>query len=347
MTSHLEEGRLQELIDGEVPSSELPPIQAHLAVCAECRARLEEARTIGAEADRLIETIDLTDAPARTVPRVSRSRPKAWIRNLAWAATLVIAAGVGYLGRSTGLARPTEALPRSERADTTTNPAALHADAGTPAPSPQPLVTRKPAIPRREADAVAGGARERARDVTPSTDASAPAERLQDEAKTAIAGNLRQLAAADSDSILKRSAKKAADSPARLEELATSGVADRRAAASPPAPALSKQAEPRPNANRLDQLLPGAFKGKTAEAPVEISFLDALKRLNGSLRLIEGMVPLRLEGLGADVRVVYPLASGVLLLSERLENGRLVYELVAPAGFPADSLERLRARVRD
>ena len=72
-----------------------------------------------------------------------------------------------------------------------------------------------------------------------------------------------------------------------------------------------------------------------------------MKRLNGSLRLIEGLVPVRLEVLGPDVRVVYPLTKGELLLSQRLENGKIVFRLEAPLGFPVDSLERLRARVRE
>jgi hypothetical protein len=47
------------------------------------------------------------------------------------------------------------------------------------------------------------------------------------------------------------------------------------------------------------------------------------------------------------VRVVYPTVQGELLLSQQLIDGRVVWALLAPPGFSADSLARLRARVRE
>lgn len=123
MMPHLDEGILHELLDGEIPSSELPPIQAHLAACSECRARLEEAREFAADADRLIETIELTEreSPRRTViPPRPPARP--WGRDLAWAATVVVAVGAGYLARGgsrpADLARADSAVPASAAAPT-------------------------------------------------------------------------------------------------------------------------------------------------------------------------------------------------------------------------------------
>ena len=63
--------------------------------------------------------------------------------------------------------------------------------------------------------------------------------------------------------------------------------------------------------------------------------------------LIPGMIPLRLEAIGPVVQIVYPLAEEKLLLIQQVENDQVVYRLVAPAEFPLDSLERLRARVRE
>jgi hypothetical protein len=102
MTSHLDDGTIQELLDGEVPSTVLPPLQAHLAACAECRARLELARAMMAEADELIELLDEPAAPVQAAPaalpaRRIASRP--WIRQLAWAASVVIAVGAGWYAR--------------------------------------------------------------------------------------------------------------------------------------------------------------------------------------------------------------------------------------------------------
>ena len=67
-------------------------------------------------------------------------------------------------------------------------------------------------------------------------------------------------------------------------------------------------------------------------------------RLNGRLRLIDGMIPVRLEAHGWYVRVVYP---GDLVLREELVNGNVEFQLVASRGFPEDSLARLRTKVRE
>jgi hypothetical protein len=102
MTSHLDDGTIQELLDGEVPSTALPPLQAHLAGCAECRARLELARAMMAEADELIELLDAPATPAQPTPvavPAPRAASRPWIRRLAWAASLVIAVGAGWYAR--------------------------------------------------------------------------------------------------------------------------------------------------------------------------------------------------------------------------------------------------------
>jgi len=72
-----------------------------------------------------------------------------------------------------------------------------------------------------------------------------------------------------------------------------------------------------------------------------------VRKLGGSLRLIEGLIPERLESLGSAVRVVYATGFGELVLSQQLEDGKVRHTLIAPRGFPADSVEKLRARVRD
>jgi hypothetical protein len=72
-----------------------------------------------------------------------------------------------------------------------------------------------------------------------------------------------------------------------------------------------------------------------------------VRRLGGTLRLVEGMVPLRIEAQGPVVRVIYPAPRGELILAQWLADGRLIWTLYGPPGFPADSLDRLRARVRE
>ena len=60
--SHLDDGMIHALLDGEIPSAELPPIQAHLGACAECRARLAEEQELLETSDRLIDLIEVPAA---------------------------------------------------------------------------------------------------------------------------------------------------------------------------------------------------------------------------------------------------------------------------------------------
>lgn len=347
---HLDEGTLHELLDGEVPSSDLPPIQAHLAACAECRARLEEAREFAGTADQLIETIELTEpAPPRGAVIPSRRPARPWGRDLAWAATVVVAVGAGYLARGsnrpTGVALTDSAVPVA---------------AAAPTLPPAPLESSTTAEPDRAAE------RER------RTDAPAPTPPRQALAKDAVnsiqgaaSGRKRVEAAAASPDSAKR---KIGDTRLTLDEVVTSGViskaatepavarapAQEVAAPTPATPLAAKSAggarlqqAPAANELRLDQEGKVITAVKREATPVEITFPEALRRLSGTLRLIEGLVPVRLEVVGTEVRVVYPLASGELALEQWLVDGRVNYRLVAPRDFPTDSLERLRARVRE
>ncbi len=76
-----------------------------------------------------------------------------------------------------------------------------------------------------------------------------------------------------------------------------------------------------------------------------ITFCDAMRQMNGRLRLIDGMVPTRLESRGAEVRVVYRVVEGELILAQQLVDGAPVVRIVAPAGFSADSVVKLRKQV--
>ena len=92
---------------------------------------------------------------------------------------------------------------------------------------------------------------------------------------------------------------------------------------------------------------PALAQMKLAAPVEELAFPEALRRLDGSIRLIPGLIPSRLEAQGAEVRVVYSTTQGELILRQELVHGQLVFRLSGPPGFPADSLERLRARVRE
>ena len=77
--SHLDEGTLHALLDGELEVHEVAEIQAHLGSCSSCGLRLREVKEFLAEADRLIASVELGARPWRRLrPGASRGgRPRA------------------------------------------------------------------------------------------------------------------------------------------------------------------------------------------------------------------------------------------------------------------------------
>jgi hypothetical protein len=179
---HLEDGYLHEIADGEVPSEELVVVRQHLDACESCRARLDQARLEAETARELVELIDVPelvevgavmDAPlagmlaapmraelsalsitttgspgAEEPPKRKSTR---WLRPLAWAASLVLAAGIGYASRPQADAALSSRLEPTSigRIDT------VFLDIPAETPQPEPI----------EADAVARDALNRRRNV--------------------------------------------------------------------------------------------------------------------------------------------------------------------------------------
>jgi len=134
--AHVDDGQLNALLDGELSADETRVVEAHVAGCAECAARLEEARAFLSEAGELLSVLTPPARPAETVkadavpPRIAKTskeiavsldgrtemtpaiRPvfkhevpatprRGWklpdLEKMAWAASLVLCLGVGYL----------------------------------------------------------------------------------------------------------------------------------------------------------------------------------------------------------------------------------------------------------
>ena len=164
--SHVDEGQLHGYLDGELSPTEARAVDAHVAQCPDCRRRLDEERALIA---RAAELLSLAAPPDRTLPpfRAGDVKPPArlWWQvrlPLAWAATVVLALGIGrYLGsRSVGRERasadqlgPVVSTKTSARARGETAPPARKAAAAagreTPGPAPTPapgaLATREAA----------------------------------------------------------------------------------------------------------------------------------------------------------------------------------------------------------
>jgi hypothetical protein len=129
--SHLDEGTLHALLDGELDLAEVKEIQIHLGACSACGSRLQDVKEFLAEADRLVGTMETPAkaahtrrepappppaAPPRAAPREpvwdstpelflpdsteDVNRRRRWTRRLRWAAMIVVVLGAGRLLRS-------------------------------------------------------------------------------------------------------------------------------------------------------------------------------------------------------------------------------------------------------
>jgi hypothetical protein len=94
------------------------------------------------------------------------------------------------------------------------------------------------------------------------------------------------------------------------------------------------------------QPLQSADAAKSTVAAREVQLPAALQILGGSIKLIDGMVPQRLDASGDEVMVVYRVRQGELLLVQRRVSDSLAWRLAAPPGFPGDSLRVLRGKVK-
>jgi anti-sigma factor RsiW len=63
--SHLDEGTLHALLDGELDLHEVKEIQAHIGSCAACGTRLREVKEFHGESDRLVGVLELPTTPSR------------------------------------------------------------------------------------------------------------------------------------------------------------------------------------------------------------------------------------------------------------------------------------------
>jgi hypothetical protein len=138
--SHLDEGTLHALLDGELDLHEVKEIQAHIGSCAACGTRLREVKEFHGEADRLVGVLELPTTPSRRTgpadpdpapygdsPVDRRRTPRnlsrvsgpvneppplllpesagyqrgGMIRRMRWAALLLVTVGAGYLASRT------------------------------------------------------------------------------------------------------------------------------------------------------------------------------------------------------------------------------------------------------
>ncbi|NIM51161.1 MAG: hypothetical protein GTN62_14575 [Gemmatimonadales bacterium] len=274
---HIPEGVLHAYLDGQLADAEAAgaaeggrerqEIELHLAECAECRGRLEEAGRLRDRADAILSAsgpVEVSPPPFEEI--VARSRVQATRRRvfrlnrvtaLGWAATIVLAVGVGWIARGSLAFREAVAPEASSVAADTATPMLIQAAdeelanevAGTPtedearlrqselaksriaagveapvaapaevAAQPEPAVERKFA----EADAREREEAQRLKEVA-EADEPAPPPAAPVPQRIAVAGETRGVAAGRRDSI--RRAREAGDSLALREQARAEVVA--------------------------------------------------------------------------------------------------------------------------
>jgi len=113
--SHVDDGTLHAYLDGELSPVEVERLDTHVAGCSVCRARLDKERALIDRAARLLG-MAVPLGPERVAPplhQLERRRPT-WSRlrvPLAWAATIVVAVGLGYYAGFSGSAQLKDAAP--------------------------------------------------------------------------------------------------------------------------------------------------------------------------------------------------------------------------------------------
>lgn len=289
--SHLDEGQLHELLDGELDEPARGAALAHLASCERCKAAYDEAAAFLAEADSLVDAVQLPTRAAEPPSREnaeppSRPAAKPGLRTLAWAASLILAVGIGWYGSD---------LRRSVA------PAESIATGGEVAGQ----VAAAPAVTQ-----------------------PAPADEAHQagRAATQAAPKPERQVARQPEPLVSREDRRAKEvgnvAPVAEESGLGLDAADQVAAGPPPAapaPAAAAPAAPTPSAEAM------ALKARRNEAVASadlaargylapalfraVAMEEAVRILGGSIRLIDGMTPTRvLTGNPTGitlVRVVY------------------------------------------
>ena len=379
--SHLDEGLITALLDGELSPAETRDARDHLAICGECNARFEEARGWFDEANRLVRVLDVPVAtppvPLALHPAPAPRRRGVQVRHLAWAASLLLAIGLGYYVNQAG-------APRQIALDSTQQTRAASTAVANEAAR---QVAAEPAAP-----AAAGGRADAQAKTAPAKDAPATAFRTQAP---------RPPAEVDEHSLDKEKPA-GANQPAASGEVASTALA-RQPAAPAAAPAVDsltalksearrEDAQPLQAARAADLRDAGASgvlerkRGLAANAlaasppPVAVTLEEAVASLGGSIHLIDGLTPERVErldgrqmaGAAAEltlVRVIYldspmrelwldqqrgmPAATGDTVLLHNSDGSLSLQWASPPDGWlsltghlTADSLRSLARRVR-
>lgn len=357
---HPDDGLIEEYLDGELAAGARGEFDAHADGCDACRERIEAARAARSEADELVAMLGdpaprpgAGGLPASLRPPVRRSAP--W-RTLAWAASVMMAAGLGYVG---GTADRRTAGPSDsrvvERADSRTGGLP---DSRAVEPSDSPVAAEAPT--ERPVDGPGNRLPDRPTPRPADAAATPPSARLE---------NAAPLAKHRVDGALARPLE--AREEVRLADADRAGAGRAQAAiqpSSPPGASLDDAVRALGGSIRLVDGLDVRSVAVTwlrmpdgdSAAVVELTYADASGR---PIKLQQSRTVLAVgQFAGADAvqaKAVAPARDRALAaeppsrqVAEASRDGELTwvdlsgFRLLLRADADADSLARLRARVR-
>ena len=349
--SHLDEGTLHALLDGEIATDSVEPVKQHLATCSDCQQRLDEARQFRTEALGLVEILEVPQlVTAALRPQLRSSIPTArapnrWSMPAAWAATLVLATGVGYLLRGPMGATPEEPVARDLAVNPGRPPAPVPSEVGEVVANPSLTRQQKAKLPRED-DGMPKGR-------VPAVTSPPPGP-----PKTNTSVDQPSSPVVDSESKKVEASPAAANSVAFDEVAATSErrrqeqQAPRAAGRSLAATRASDTESGRGGAaaEKLDKAVlrldRPALPNPADQRTRVVSAVVAISALGGSIRLVDGLTPTRFEQTGEVIRVIYRTGFGILALEQWRAGELLAHELISPATAPSDSVLAWEGRIR-
>jgi anti-sigma factor RsiW len=336
---HLDEGQLMAWLDGELTTAEQQGAEAHLRACPECQARFDDLRQFMGEADGLVQTLDSPEFPSVDAPHFSRRR-QSWRRqNLAWAAGIIAAVGLGAAATMIMLSDRPQTFETAIAPPEADQPAATSQaqDATRQAPTPAaPAVGTSLADRGATGGAVSSRPREAPQDRQPVETAAGEIEIAPNSANPPPANPTAATTPRDE---VATSRSELRDTARRGDFAAKSAESDRMA---------------RLQGNGFREAAPsGIGRAETVRVAVyqRISMEEAVRQLSGAIRLIDGLTPDEIQVAEADreaptVRVIYRVGSAekVLYLEQkRATMSALANDLHDRSVFQtqADSANRL------
>jgi anti-sigma factor RsiW len=269
---HLDEGLLNALLDNELDEAETSAAKAHLASCPDCRRQYEEARAMAIEADRLVALVEVPEDRKTAGGGKARggATGSSWARwrTMAWAATVALAAGLGWLASDLRYADRRSAegdVLGSFRTDTST---LAESAIGPAAPAPEPKKEEGRLLQQRRIP-----------------------ERFDRPAATPPVAS----GAIAMDTLKDRDATAVAPAPAALQD-ARKEAGKLNAVEAQPAPSADMAAAEAPAP------LGGLSRSAATKGFRQLEMEDAVRTLAGSIRLVDGLAPLRfLSGPGSSI----------------------------------------------